>query len=265
MATGQSGNSYGSWSSKAAPTSSAYYAGHNAGGSSSIQLRSNKTDSTYNSGIVSTTSGGIILSVTVTWNNSTADDRVLNVYGKNTAYETPNDLYDNSTKGTLLGTIVKGQSTSLEVSGSYLYVGICSASGAMYLSDVTFEYKGEETAVNLSNYIMFTDTENQCETKFSVANGYFESLSNDEKTVFLTSDDYVISTAAERFRAWAAHQGKQIVLEDSNWVIKDIKAIPLFGNIENGNETALIAIVAILSGGIVLSYFFLKKRKYNQN
>lgn len=125
--------------------------------------------------------------------------------------------------------------------------------------------KGEETPINLANYIMFTDTNGQCEDKFSYAESYFENLSSEDKVTFMTSTDYVLSTASERFRNWAAHQGKQIVLENSNWVIKDIKAIPLFGNIENGNETALIAIVAILSGGIVLSYFFLKKRKYNQN
>ena len=124
--------------------------------------------------------------------------------------------------------------------------------------------KGEETANNLANYIMYTDSNGQCEEKFSYAESYFQNLSNEGKITFMTSDDYVISTAAERFRAWAAHHGKQIVLENSNWVIKDIKAIPLFGSSESGNETALIAIIAVLSGGVILSYFFLKKRKYNQ-
>ena len=131
------------------------------------------------------------------------------------------------------------------------------------ISNIRVVLKGEETPANLANYIMFTDTNGQCEDKFSYAESYFQNLSSEGKITFMTSTDYVLSTASERFRNWASHQGKQIVLEDSVWVIKDVKATPLFGNIENGNETALVAIVAILSGCIVLSYFFLKKRKYN--
>lgn len=135
--------------------------------------------------------------------------------------------------------------------------------GYVNITSITVTLKGEETPTNLANYIMYTDTNGQCEDKFAYAESYFQNLSSEGKITFLTSDDYVISTAAERFRNWAAHQGKQIVLENSNWVIKDVKAIPLFGSSEFGNETALIAIIAILSGGAILSYFFLKKRKYN--
>lgn len=135
--------------------------------------------------------------------------------------------------------------------------------GYVNITSITVTLKGEETPTNLANYIMYTDTNGQCEDKFSYAESYFENLSSEGKITFMTSTDYVLSTASERFRNWAAHQGKQIVLENSNWVIKDVKAVPLFGNSELGNETALIAIVAILSGGAMLSYFFLKKRKYN--
>lgn len=138
-------------------------------------------------------------------------------------------------------------------------------SGFVNITSITVTLKGAGTPLNLANYIMFTDTNGQCEDKFSYAESYFENLSSEDKVTFMTSTDYVLSTASERFRNWAAHQGKQIVLENSNWVIKDVKAVPLFGSSEFGNETALIAIIAILSGGAILSYFFLKKRKYNQN
>lgn len=140
-----------------------------------------------------------------------------------------------------------------------------TTSSYINISNLRVVLKGEESPINLANYIMFTDTNGQCEDKFSYAESYFENLSNEDKVTFMTSTDYVLSTASERFRNWAAHQGKQIVLENSNWVIKDVKAVPLFGSSELGNETALIAIIAILSGGAILSYFFLKKRKYNQN
>ncbi len=127
--TGISGSSYQSWSDKTG-TSGAVYAGNSNAGVTYIQLRS-----TSPSGIVSTTSAGKVKKVTVIWNSSTIADRTLNVYGKNTAYEGSSDLY-GSNAGTLLGTIVKGTSTELTVTGDYAYVGLRSASGAMYLDEI---------------------------------------------------------------------------------------------------------------------------------
>lgn len=118
--------------SSASTHSSAVYATQSAGGNNAIQLRSNNS----NSGIVSTTSGGTLSKVVVTWNSNTADGRTLNVYGSNTAYQTPSDLYNTSTQGTLLGTIVKGSSTELTIEGSYQFIGLRSNSGAMYLDEI---------------------------------------------------------------------------------------------------------------------------------
>ena len=127
---------YSSWSD-VQKSGSAVYAGQSAGGYDSIQLRSNNN----NSGIVTTASGGNISSVSVTWESNTADGRVLNVYGKNSAYSSPSDLYGNNS-GTLLGTIVNGTSTSLNITGNYTYVGVCSSSGALYLSSISFTWGG---------------------------------------------------------------------------------------------------------------------------
>ena len=140
--TGQSGSSYGSWSGKKA-SSNAVYAGNSAGSNSSIQLRSNNN----NSGVITTASGGYAKKVVITWNTSTADGRTLNVYGKNTAYESPTDLYDNTTQGTLLGTIVKGTSTELEISGNYQYIGLRSASGAMYITEIQITWSQTPAAL----------------------------------------------------------------------------------------------------------------------
>ena len=128
--TGVTGSSYSDWSGKTA-TSNAVYAGNSAGGNTSIQLRDNS-----NSGIVTTASGGRIKSITVSWNNNTTNGRTLDIYGKNSAYSATSDLYGEN-KGTLLGSIVKGSSTSLTVSGDYQYFGLCSAKGAMYLTSIT--------------------------------------------------------------------------------------------------------------------------------
>ena len=123
--TGITGNNYTAWSNKTG-TSSAKYAGQSAGGNESIQLRA-----TSPSAIISTTSGGKINRVSVSWNTNTAEGRTLNVYGKGSAYSASSELYSTNTQGTLLGTIVKGTSTELIIDGDYDYVGVVSASGAM--------------------------------------------------------------------------------------------------------------------------------------
>lgn len=134
--TGITGTSYTVFADKTA-NSNAVYAGQCAGGNSSIQLRSTNS----NSGIVTTTSGGKLKKVTVTWNSNTSDGRTLNIYGSNTAYTAAANLYSNSDQGTLLGTIVKGTSTELEISDDYTYVGMRSYSGAMYLDKISIDWE----------------------------------------------------------------------------------------------------------------------------
>lgn len=131
--TGVTGTSYADWK-EVAGASGAVYAGQSAGSNSSIQLRSKNS----NSGIISTTSGGVIRKVKVVWNSNTSSGATLNVYGKSAAYTAASELYGLETQGTLLGTIVKGTSTELEITGDYEYVGVCSNSGAMYLTSITF-------------------------------------------------------------------------------------------------------------------------------
>ena len=133
--TGVTGTNYTAWSGKTA-TSSAVYAGQSAGGNDAIQLRSNNN----NSGIVTTTSGGKATKVAVVWNSNTSSGRTLNVYGKNAPYSAATDLYSTSTQGTLLGTIEYGTSTELPIEGDYEYIGLRSASSAMYLTSVSITW-----------------------------------------------------------------------------------------------------------------------------
>lgn len=141
--TGVTGTSYTAWSGKTA-LSTAVYAGNSAGGNESIQLRSNNS----NSGIVTTTSGGKVKKVVVTWNSNTAVGRTLNIYGKNTAYAAATDLYDDSTQGTLLGTIVYGTSTELVIEGDYEYIGMHSNSGAMYLAEIQITWDTSNVVID---------------------------------------------------------------------------------------------------------------------
>ena len=133
--TGITGTNYTEWSGKTV-TTDAVYAGQSAGGNNSIQLRSDNS----NSGVITTTSGGKVKKVTVSWNSNTANGRTINIYGKNTAYEAATDLYDNSKQGTLLGSLAKG-TTELNVTGNYEYIGIRSSSGALYLSSVSIKWE----------------------------------------------------------------------------------------------------------------------------
>ena len=136
--------SYGDWSGKSGGVSNAVYAGNSTKSShDAIQLRSSNS----NSGIVTTTSGGTIKSVTVTWNKTDAPStaRTLDVYAKTTAYSAATDLYSSGTQGTKVGSLSYTNTTTYEstlsISGEYTYVGIRSNSGALYLDDVSFEWE----------------------------------------------------------------------------------------------------------------------------
>ena len=135
-----SGNSYADWSGKIG-ASGAVYAGNSAGGNEAIQLRS----SGNNSGIVTTTSGGKVKKFVLVWQGNTAKARTVYFYGSNTAYTSPSELYDESTQGTLLGSLTYDPDArepyELVVEGDYNYIGLRSYSGALYLTeiDITWE------------------------------------------------------------------------------------------------------------------------------
>ncbi len=121
-------------------SSDAVYAGKNAKDNDAIQLRSKDSDS----GIITTTSGGKVTKISVTWNTSTQSGRTLNIYGKNSAYSKVSDLYNSSSQGTLLGTIVKDTSTELTVTEDYAYIGIRSNANALYLDKVSITWSAAD-------------------------------------------------------------------------------------------------------------------------
>lgn len=133
---------YSNWSNKTVTGgSSAVYAGNSAGNYNTVQIRSNNS----NSGVVSTTSGGAISKVTLTWNSNTPNSETLvrkvEVYGSNSAYTQAIDLYDDGKKGTLLGTITRHlNETEVTVSGNYAYIGIRSNDATIYLDNIAIEW-----------------------------------------------------------------------------------------------------------------------------
>lgn len=121
-------------------TSGAVYAGNSAkNNTGSIQLRSSNS----NSGIVATTSGGRISQIIITWDNSTANARQIDVYGNTNPYTSAAELYEtsgNTNQGELIGSLAKGE-TTLTIEGNYPYVGIRSNDGALYIKDITFVWE----------------------------------------------------------------------------------------------------------------------------
>lgn len=116
--------------------SNAVYAGNSAYNYEGISLRSKNS----NSGIVTTTSGGKVKSIVVEWISNTTSGRTIDVYGKNTAYSTAADLYNTTSQGTKIGSIIYGTSTELTISGDYQYIGLRSNDGALYVSSITISW-----------------------------------------------------------------------------------------------------------------------------
>jgi len=255
--------SYSNWNGKTV-SSDAVYAGNSAGGNDSIQLRSSS-----NSGIITTTSGGNVKKITVNWNSNTLGGRTLNVYGKNSAYSATSDLYstNTNTRGTLLGTIVKGTSTELTINDSYSFVGVRSNDGAMYLESITFFYGGDETPTNIANYIMYEDRDGQCADvgttngKFSIACDYFGALTKQGRATFMESTEYVISTARERFIKWAAYHGKTIKASGDDYIITPSIQNQILMDITSNSPSIIVIVASIICLSALGGYIFIRKRK----
>lgn len=197
------GANYTAWSGKTG-TSGAIYAGnsaaYNTDGADAIQMRSNNN----NSGIVTTGSGGHVSKVTVVWNSATGD-RTLDVYGKSSAYESASDLYDNAKQGTLLGSIVKGgSSTSLDISGDYTFIGLRSRSGAMYINEIQIEWSTSAPVVTTYSINLNSVDNGTIEANFSEAEA--------GTTVTLTATPY----AGYYLRAWSVADDDDNVIEVNN-------------------------------------------------
>lgn len=128
------------------------------------------------------------------------------------------------------------------------------------ISQISVTLKGSETAKNVSNYIMFEDSENQCTTKFTTASGYFNNLSSSEKSAFMTSSDYVISNARERFEAWAANRGKTITYTNGTYTITN--ASHRMASFNNENNTGLIVLligIMMCCSTFAVAFYMFKK------
>ncbi len=145
---GVTGNNYSSWSGKTS-NSTAIYAGQSAGSYNSIQLRSKNS----NSGIVTTSSGGKVKSVIVVLNSNTTASGRLDVYGKNTAYTSPEDLYSVDNQGTRIGSVLMSdeETSTITISDDYEYIGFRSYNGAVYVDKITIVWENSTSSAVTTN------------------------------------------------------------------------------------------------------------------
>ena len=128
--------------------------------------------------------------------------------------------------------------------------------------DVYTKNSASDTALALAHYIMFEDTEGQCTSKYDYAAGVFTGLSKSERTVFMTTSDYVITLARERLIAWALIQNKTISPVAGDYVISTQKIMPL---VEANDNNSLIIIVSISSIGFSSLVLFILKYKKKED
>ena len=119
----------------------------------------------------------------------------------------------------------------------------------------------QENPVNLANYIMFEDTNNQCKTKLYTAIGYLGNLNPTDLSTFASSPDYVISTARTRLNAWALHEGKTI--NYANATLSNRSSLTIFENTQNNNATTMIIIVSLLGVTSIGFYLYIRRKEGN--
>ncbi|MDY6276392.1 MAG: hypothetical protein SPL75_02790 [Bacilli bacterium] len=194
------GTAYSNFSNLSKTTEALYKGNTSLQDSTKIGFRSTTTSGqSQHSGIVTTTSGGLINKVTVT--NFDHATRILDVYGSNTAYSDPNDLYDSS-KGTKLGSLTQA-SQSLTVTGDYAYVGVRSNDGLIKVSSISFTWKVEGAANPLiDNPTLSTGSETSIVVgKTAPLTITTNPVDSDEKLT-VTSDDPTIVSVSGNDRSY---------------------------------------------------------------
>ena len=223
----------------------AVYAGVTANHDGAIQLRIKNSEE----GIVSTTSGGNVSTVRVVWNTDTIAGRVLDIYGSTTAYSAASDLYSETTAGKLLGSLAfDDNQTTVEVSGSYPYVGIRAKSGALYLDSIEIDWADGSKSIRAVGDVVFSN--NVGNVTSYVVNG-LQPLTEYTYAVRAISDDVAgewseavsVQTAdGPSAPSWGTIPAQQAVI-NSDWSL-DLAAYV------SGTPTPALSVV---SGGATLS------------
>ena len=155
--TGVESGSYTAFSGKSATNeghSPAVYAGKIIRGGSvgnyNIQMNTIGTGGSAGREIVSTTSGGILKRVEVTWVSTTAN-RSVKVYGSNTAYTGSETAVDDNE---LLGEIAYESGVTsdyVDIAGEHKYVQLVAVGGALNLSQINITWLPVSSVVTITS------------------------------------------------------------------------------------------------------------------
>ena len=138
-AIGQVG--YGTWTDKTFTTTTKYDGYSTTGtGANGGAIQMNTTNP---GGIVNISTIGYLKELSATAHTGNA--KSLNIYAKNTPYESSADLYNNDKRGTLIGTIAEdGGEIDFEdgfaYSDNYKYIGIKANGGAVYYDEIVIKW-----------------------------------------------------------------------------------------------------------------------------
>ncbi len=135
-----------------------------------------------------------------------------------------------------------------------------SQSGYVNISLIVVTTKNE-TPMNVSNYIMFEDTPDQCSSKFEIAKNYFETMTTTGRTTFMTSNDYVIYNARSRLQAWATHLGKEITYVNGDYVVADAKRTIYLAKDSNSKTTFVVVLLSTISAASMVTCILIKRKK----
>ena len=153
-------------------------------------------------------------------------------------------------------------------SGNYRYFKVAfetDSSSYSNISSISVKTRCEETLLSVANYIMFTDTENQCLTKLGPAITMLNAMSSADRQSFFESEDYVIATARTRLLAWARSQGQEVRLVDDRVDVSTLSYLSSVSSLSEPSSNVPWLILLSLLGVTTLSaaYFYLRRRFEN--
>lgn len=204
----QSGTAYQELSNVELNSSARYKLNAASNDGKCFQLRSSK-----NSGVVTTTTGGVAKKVTVVWYNdgttSSANGRTIDIYGKNEPYAAVSDLYSKGTQGTWIGSVVydanaETLTASVSLEGNYAYVGFRSKDGSLYTESITIDWSAEASETKLNAGLEFSPSNISLKVgeaftapKFTKATTADVTFTSDNEAVATVDANGVITLAGE--------------------------------------------------------------------
>ena len=104
--------------------------------------------------------------------------------------------------------------------------------------------------------------DNSCETYYFTARSQFNSLDEDTRTLFFTSDETSVVNARARLAAWAAHNHDSIDYDEHLIAINSSNRVVSGTNEKNSNLFIAVICVTVITSGSCLGLIIFKKRKH---